>query len=137
MNPITIEKQILAKAEMTRALQIEGEWHICMTHQMWGTLINRIYYAMYHAAMALLLTNNLAPKSHAGVRILLNSEFVKNGILSKEEVHFFSRVENMREKGDYDCFVEVTEQEIEMILPQAQAFIAHIQTLLTENYIAH
>jgi len=40
---------------------------------------------MYHAAKALLLTRNIAPKRHSGVLQMLGLEFVNKGYL--EEVH--------------------------------------------------
>ncbi|WP_203218960.1 HEPN domain-containing protein [Geoglobus acetivorans] len=36
--------------------------------------VSRAYYSMYHAARALLLTKNIAPKKHAGVLKMLGLE---------------------------------------------------------------
>ena len=41
-----------------------------------SSAINRIYYAVFYAASALVYTKKLYPKTHAGMKTLFNREFV-------------------------------------------------------------
>jgi uncharacterized protein (UPF0332 family) len=42
---------------------------------------NRLYYAAYHATLALLLSEDLEPTTHSGVQTLLGLHFIKGGKL--------------------------------------------------------
>ena len=46
---------------------------------------SRLYYAIYHAAVALLLTEGLEPRSHAGTASMLGLHFVKTGRMDPED----------------------------------------------------
>ena len=49
------------------------------------TVVNRAYYAAFYAVLALLQTTGRTPRKHKGVLALFDSEFVKPGLLSKDE----------------------------------------------------
>ncbi|MFT4760546.1 MAG: hypothetical protein ACI9XO_003388 [Paraglaciecola sp.] len=53
-------------------------------NKMWSSAINRLYYAAFYAVSGLLLTLNLKPKSHAGVRMLFFENFFKNNKLDAD-----------------------------------------------------
>ncbi len=46
--------------------------------------VNRIYYAMFYAVNALLITKGLSASKHSGVLALFNKEIVKKGLIEKE-----------------------------------------------------
>ncbi|MBI3392392.1 MAG: HEPN domain-containing protein, partial [Nitrospirae bacterium] len=45
----------------------------------WDGVVNRAYYAMFYAALALLLTKGMGSSKHAGVLALVDREFVRPG----------------------------------------------------------
>jgi uncharacterized protein (UPF0332 family) len=45
--------------------------------------VNRIYYAMFYAVNALLITKGLASAKHSGVRAIFNKEFVNKGLVER------------------------------------------------------
>lgn len=49
-----------------------------------NTAVNRLYYACYYAATALLVANCIGTKSHDGVRQMLGKEFVLTGKIPVE-----------------------------------------------------
>ena len=49
---------------------------------------SRLYYAIYHAAVALLLTEGLEPRSHAGTASMLGLHFVKTGRMDPEDARY-------------------------------------------------
>jgi uncharacterized protein (UPF0332 family) len=48
------------------------------------SIINRSYYAMFYAALALLQKASKAPSKHSGVISLFDKEFVMKGTFEKE-----------------------------------------------------
>ena len=51
--------------------------------------VNRIYYALFYEATALLLIKDLSSSRHSGIRSLFNEHFVKTGIIKTETGKFF------------------------------------------------
>ena len=67
--------------------------------------INRLYYACFYAASALMVAYGLTASSHAGVKTMIGMHFVSKGLLSNEQGKAFSRLFEIRHSGDYDDFV--------------------------------
>ena len=68
----------------------------------WNLTGNRLYYAAFHMASALLLDKGLSAKSHGGLIHLIGSQFVTKGLLDKTYGRLFSRLYELRQSGDYD-----------------------------------
>jgi len=78
------ERRIMVALEIERARKIKSEFPVYQQNALWSTLANRMYYAVYHAAMALLIANGLHAGTHQGVYVLLNQYFIKENLLSAE-----------------------------------------------------
>ncbi len=63
--------------------------------------MNRIYYAVFHATLAVLLTEDLEPTTHRGVLGLFGLHFVKAGRLPADMAATFKRLQGYREACDY------------------------------------
>ena len=50
----------------------------------YDSAVSRIYYSMFFATEALLLTKRLVPKSHSGLITLFGDHFIKQNIFPKE-----------------------------------------------------
>ncbi len=95
-----------------------------------STLANRMYYAAYHAVMALLIHNKLHACTHLGVSVLLNKHFVKEGVISTDESRLFTKLEALRESGDYNCYIDTSEDDLLPKLQPTKDFINHIKSLV-------
>lgn len=62
---------------------------------------SRLYYAIYHAAVAVLLTEAIEPRSHAGTASLLGLHFVKTGRMGADDARLFARIQKYRIESDY------------------------------------
>lgn len=124
------ERTIMVQLEMERADRLIAELPIYIEHEMWASMANRMYYAAFHAATALLIKNSLHAGTHQGVYVLLNRYFIKENILSPEEGRFFSRLETMREMGDYNCYVDTSREDVLPLVESLKAFVNHIHELL-------
>ena len=87
---------------------------------------NRLYYALYYAASALLLSKGIITKRHSGLITQIHMNFVKTGILTAEEGGLFKVMFDLRHEGDYEDFIDVERLDIEEYTPQVKALVEKI-----------
>jgi len=126
------ERRIMVELEIERAEKITEQFETLREQQYWDTLVNRMYYAAFHAVSALLIHNSLRVHTHRGALIAFNKEFVRTGLFTQDEGHLFSLLEGLRERGDYNCFVDATEEEIVPLIEPLKALIEKIKTKIKE-----
>src|SRR6056297_2629462 len=126
------ERADLIAYRLNRATETLSEIEIHVNNGLWNTAINRLYYACYYAASALLLANDIKASTHSGVRQMLGLHFVKTGKISSELGKVFTDLFDKRHASDYDDFISVSREDVEDLLPSAKEFIEKIITLLEE-----
>ena len=120
----------LAKYRMERAKKMLIKSKDSLQHEHYKLSTNRSYYAMFSAAKALPALKELDARKHAGVKLLFNQHFVKNGIFPKELSKLLPKAKDIREDTDYGDFVEISKEEAEHQLKNAGKFIARaLQTM--------
>lgn len=97
----------------------------------WNLAGNRLYYAAFHMASALLLDKGLVAKTHSGVIHLVGAKFITSGLLSKEDGRLFSRLYELRQSGDYDDMYDATEEDIASFFPRTEQFVRQLESLIT------
>ena len=100
----------------------------------WRTAANRLYYACYYAASALLVKNGFTTRTHSGVITQLGLHFVKEGLISREQGHFFKELFDLRQDGDYDDLFDINEQDVIPFVEPAEKFIQDIENLITQKH---
>lgn len=90
---------------------------------------NRLYYALYHAASALLLADGIPTHTHKGIMVQLSFNYVKNEKLAKEEGKLFSKMFSLRQEADYEDFIHITEEQISELIPQVKALLDKLTAL--------
>ena len=98
--------------------------------EYWNAVANRLYYACYYITTALLVHYGHNAQTHSGVIRLFGLNFVTNGIVSKENSKFYSKLFEMRQTGDYDDLYNLTEEDVKPLIEPAKFFIQNIETLL-------
>lgn len=96
-------------------------------------VINRLYYAMFYAVLALLQAKQLGTSKHIGSISLFDREFIKTGIFDKNMSKSLHRAFELRQKGDYMEDAEVTQKDVDDILPQAIDFVKNIKDYLLKK----
>lgn len=97
----------------------------------WNLAGNRLYYAAFHMASALLLDKGIVAKTHSGVIHLLGAKFVTQGLLEREYGRLFSRLYELRQSGDYDDMYDITEEEVVPYMESTELFVAKMESLMT------
>lgn len=90
---------------------------------LWDLAANRLYYALYHAASALLLSEGLASHTHKGLLAQISLNYVKEGRLTLEEGKLIRQMFNMRHEGDYEDFEEAYEEDILEAAPKVKQLV--------------
>lgn len=92
--------------------------------------VSRAYYAVFHAAQALLLTEGQKAESHKGVVTLFGLLFVKSGKISKELGKYLTNLKDDRESGDYEIFSFIDEETTSDALKEAEEFLKEAKAYL-------
>ncbi|MEM2507738.1 MAG: HEPN domain-containing protein [Nitrososphaeria archaeon] len=95
--------------------------------------VSRAYYAMYHAAKAVLATVNVFPKTHEGVVAEFGRRFVLSGVFPKELGKSLADVKASRETYEYSVTAIVDRMEAEAILSDAKVFVNKVKEYLTRK----
>lgn len=94
------------------------------------SIVNRAYYAMFYAALALLQKIGKIPSKHIGVISLFDTEFVLKGLFSKEFSRNFHKAFELRQVSDYRVMERLTHLKAEETLTKANDFVKAIETYL-------
>ncbi len=127
---IESEKQEKIKYRINHAESTLAEANAIGKMGYLSAALNRYYYACFYAATALLLTIELNPKTHAGVRTLLSLHFIQTGIIRMELGQFFSQLFDKRQRSDYDDYIDVDKETVDNFSILAIEFVATIKKLL-------
>jgi len=97
------------------------------------SVMNRLYYSMFYAVLALLQEKEMGTSKHSGAIALFDREYVKTGSFPKEMSRALHRAFALRQKGDYMEETEVTLKDIEEIRPIAEDFVAGVEKYLSQE----
>ena len=92
----------------------------------WSTI--QAYYAMFHAARALIYSQGYREKSHYCLAIALRSLFVDEGTMDAKLVRDFLNAMNLREAADYEA--EFSQSGAKAVIASAEKFIEKAISIL-------
>ena len=96
----------------------------------WRAAYNRLYYACFYAAKALLEAHGYTAETHSGVKTLLSRHFIRSGTIDPELGAFYTDVMEVRLESDYDASFDPDPAQLRAWVPKAEAFIDRIVDLL-------
>ncbi len=97
----------------------------------WNLVANRLYYAVFHITSALLIDKGFTAKSHNGIFCILGQEFVRKGLLDREDAKLASRLQNMRQSGDYDDMFDWTKDDVLPLFEKTENLIEKMKGLIS------
>lgn len=120
------ERKILVTLEYEKAQSIFKQIEGLRSLEYWDNIANRLYYALFHAVSALLIHDGHQVNTHKGVVVIFGRYYVKDGIFTQEDGKLYSQLQTMREKGDYNCFYQTSEEEVVPMIEPARSLIERI-----------
>ncbi|MCC6559395.1 MAG: HEPN domain-containing protein [Polyangiaceae bacterium] len=112
-----------AATELRRAQQAMRAADALARDGLYNDATSRAYYAVFHAACALLARLDVHARTHRGVESLLAERLVAAGRLTGEDLLRFSRVQSQRNIADYGADEDITAEQMSVILADARAFL--------------
>lgn len=97
------------------------------------SVVNRIYYGMFYAVLALLVYEPYASSKHSGVLAYFNKRFVKEGFFPTSLGRSLNRAFELRQRGDYREYFELAKEQVEPLMAEAAQFIESVRKYLEEN----
>ena len=94
---------------------------------------DRIYYAMFSAAQAALLSKGIITKTHKGLKAQFSKEFVKTGRISPELVKHLEDAFELRQMSTYEAEFTLDEPVLQEALKRAEEFIQTVKTLIQQG----
>lgn len=128
MKPEQLEDLLHYRMEQAHETLREAE--ILLDGSALRGAINRAYYAMFYALLALLATRRLGTSKHSGALALFDREFVKTGVFPRELSRSLHVAFDRRQTHDYGEMVSVNRQIAEESLADARTFVAAIESHL-------
>lgn len=127
------DRKNLIDYRLSRAFETIDEAKYNADGGYYNTAVNRLYYAAYYAASALMLANGINANTHAGIKTMLSLHFVRTGLLDVEHGRTFLTLFENRQSGDYEDFVYCDLNLFNLLLPNTIAFIEAIKSLIPKG----
>ena len=128
------KKNLLALNRLQQAKEsVEEARYLLDGGKSLRSVANRIYYGMFYAVLALLIYEPYSSSKHSGVLSYFNKRFVKGGLFSESMGRSLNKAFELRQRGDYREYFELTRDQVEPLLDKAAEFVASVRTYLYEN----
>ncbi len=124
------EQEKYIRYRLDRAWDTFDDAKILASNGKWNSAVNRLYYSVYYAVMALLMKNGLKAGTHNGAKICFTEHFIKSHKIDKEFGKIYSQLFTWRQKGDYDDLFDFEENKVTPYFEPVEEFIKLIEHLL-------
>ena len=111
MNPLDEDMTAFVRYRLEKAEEAYTAARILYDAQQWNAAVNRLYYACFYAASAVLLNRHIGAKSHAGVLGAFSEHIVRVGEISTDDFRIYSKLLGWRSKGDYSDMFDFTKED--------------------------
>lgn len=128
------KKRLLAFHRLQQATEsVEEARYLFDGRKSLRSVANRVYYGMFYAVLALLIYEPYTSSKHSGVLSYFNKRFVKGGLFPESMGRSFNEAFELRQRGDYREYFEVTRDQVEPLLDKAAEFVASVRTYLDKS----
>ena len=127
------ERSIIVSREIEKTERTFDDVLFCARENKWEAAANRLYYALFHAMSALLVSDGHRVKSHRGVLAMFGEHYVRTGLFSKKDGALLSDLVIMRDNADYNCFFEADEEKLKPYLEPTRSLIEKIKLYISQK----
>lgn len=127
------ERKALVEQRIKRAYDTWNETKGIVEGEYWLAAANRMYYACYYMATALLASHNIEANTHSGVIRMIGLYFVEKGLISKEMGHYYGRLFELRQSGDYDDWVMLGAGDVLPLYNRIKDFFDEVEPLIKRD----
>lgn len=124
-------QDILTRLQIDKAKRFLSQADEMVELRHWDLAANRYYYACFHIVQALFINKGVNAHTHAGINTQFGLQFVKTGIVDVSYGSFLARMFQLRQKADYNCAYEISEEDVRGIVSLSHDFITTILGLIS------
>lgn len=121
------ERTIIVGLELEKADRFLSQAEAVANLGIWDVVANRIYYAAFHAVSALLINDHVEVRSHKGAGLMFGQKYVIPGIFTAEDGRLYAKLQDLREKSDYNLVYQSSQTEMAPLLEKTKDLIARIR----------
>jgi uncharacterized protein (UPF0332 family) len=127
------DRQNLIGYRLQQAKETMDDVQLLINNKRFRSAINRIYYGMFYALLALGSANRFETSKHAQLIGWFNRNFIYEGKIDARYGRIINKAFNRRTKGDYDTFVEFEEEIVIEMYAEMNDFIGEIESYIRKN----
>jgi len=107
---------------------------MCFENDILKDAINRSYYAAFYAIKAVLALEEIDFRRHKDVIAYFNKTYIAVGRFPRELGRRVARLQQMRERSDYDDFFIVSRSDTQLQMESAELIIAEVGQYLVQEF---
>ncbi|TAE31369.1 MAG: HEPN domain-containing protein [Candidatus Kapaibacterium sp.] len=130
MTPEELQTLRSYRMEQARAALEDAEFLLAHNRAALS-VVNRAYYAMFYAALALLQDVSPLPSKHTGIIGLFDTNFIRTGIFDKQRSKDLHRAFDLRQASDYKTITPITNEQAHEITESARIFVEYLAHFLS------
>ena len=124
------ERDVIVTLEQEKSAKTLAQVTVMTQNGVWEMAANRLYYALFHAVSALLVSDHHEVGTHREAVGKFSLFYVKTGVFTPEEGRLYSQLQQLREDGDYNCAIDVTREDVEGKIQPTTLLIEKIRGLI-------
>jgi uncharacterized protein (UPF0332 family) len=121
------ERTIVVGLELEKADKFLAQANAVAALGIWDVVANRIFYAAFHAVSALLIHDHIEVRSHKGAGLMFGQKYVIPGIFSAEDGRLYAKLQDLREKSDYNLVYQSNEEEMAPLIEKTRDLIERVK----------
>jgi uncharacterized protein (UPF0332 family) len=122
--------QALMRYRLEQAAEALAAAKLNLANGLERSAVNRAYYAMFYAVLALLATRQTETSRHSGAIAQFDQVYVKPALLRKEFSRWLHEAFLRRQAVDYGAEADLSRDEIDTLLAHAREFLAGVRQYL-------
>ena len=126
------ERRIIVRFEMKKAQSMMSQIEALKNLGYWDSVANCLYCAIFHAVLALLINDGHSVNTHKGAIIMFGQYYVRTGIFDIADGRLYSQLQTIREKCDYCCVFQISEEDVLPLIEPTHNLIKKIMV-----YVGH
>ncbi len=128
-----LEREEIVEYHLSKADETLAEAAHLTVEGFWNGVANRLYYACFNAARAILIHDKVAVHSHSGLRNQFHKCYIKSKILDEKLGEILNRLMNQRDDADYKIKTKFTEEQIRPNIEEAKKFVSIVKERITQS----
>jgi len=120
-----------AKKHLELADEFLKDAKVLLSNESLRSAIDRNYYSMYYAVMALLISSGIRPpKTHKGTINLFSQEIINKDLLGKKYGIMLSKAFDSRQASTYEVYAKFGKSGVKELIENSDKFIARTKELI-------